>query len=216
VSSTDNAYGNTQNGYEYAKKGINVKFDNFLIFEEAPMKALDTALGNYATIARLFELINHISEDQFVLILKDLLGEKFSAQLFKLVIDLPEEQQMALLNHLQKKAHARTSSERRKLSRKPCLIPLTYLVRGRQFDGYILDINNNGVFIETGNAFFSGQEIIMTFAAPRNQKALTISGQIVWSSQEGIGVKFTRLTAHQREAIQAFSENESEVVTIKS
>ena len=180
------------------------------------MKALDTPLGKYAIIARLFELINHISEDQFIIILKDLLGDKFSAQLFKLVIDLPEEQQMALLNHLQKKAHTHNSTERRRHPRKPCLVPLTYLVGGRQFDGYILDINDHGVFIETGDAFSSGQEIIMTFAAPRNQKALTITGQIVWSSQDGIGVKFSRLTAHQRHAIQAFSENDAEIYKIRS
>ena len=74
------------------------------------MKAVDTPLGKYAIIARLFELINHISEDQFVIVLKDLLGDKFSAQLFKLVIDLSEEQQTVLLNHLQKKVQARHSS----------------------------------------------------------------------------------------------------------
>ena len=180
------------------------------------MKLLDTPLSKYPLIARLFELINHISEDQFVIILKDLLGDKFSAHLFKLVIDLADEQQIALLNHLQKRVNAPNSSERRRRARKTCLIPLTYLVRGRQFDGYILDINDHGVFIETGNAFFSGQEIIMTFAAPRNQKALTITGQIVWSSQDGIGVKFSRLTAHQRKAIQSFSENETEVLKIRS
>ena len=180
------------------------------------MKAVDTPLGKYAIIARLFELINHISEDQFVIVLKDLLGDKFSAQLFKLVIDLSEEQQTVLLNHLQKKVQARHTSERREHLRKPCLIPLTYRVQGRQFDGYILDINDHGVFIETGNAFFSGQEIIMTFAAPRNQKALAIIGQIVWSSQDGIGVKFKRLTAHQRKAIQAFWGKEAEVYKIRS
>lgn len=180
------------------------------------MTSFDTALGNYSIIARLFQYINHISEDQFVIVLKDLLGDKFSAQLFKLVIDLSEEQQIALLNHLQKKVHAHNSGERRRHSRKPCLIPLTYLVRGRRFDGYILDINAHGVFIETGNAFFSGQEIIMTFAAPRNQKALTITGQIVWSSQDGIGVKFSRLTPHQRKAIKTFSENNAEVYKIRS
>ena len=180
------------------------------------MKSFDTELGNYSIIARLFELINHISEDQFVIVLKDLLGDKFSTQLFKLVIDLPEEQQIALLNHIQKKVNAHNSGERRRHSREPCLIPLTYLVRGRRFDGYILDINDHGIFIETGNAFFSGQEIIMTFVAPRNQKALTITGQIVWSSQDGIGVKFRRLTAHQRKAIQAFSENKAEVYKIRS
>jgi Tfp pilus assembly protein PilZ len=180
------------------------------------MKASDTTSGKYPVIARLFELINQISEDQFVLILKELLKEQFSAQMFKLVIDLSDEQQAALLKHLHKKVDAHHSKERRGHSRKSCLIPLTYVVQGRQFDGYILDISNHGVFIETSNAFFSGQEIIMTFSAPRFQKPLTITGEIAWSSQNGIGVKFNDLTTHQRKAITEFSENKAEVYQIRS
>ncbi len=180
------------------------------------MKTSDTTVGKYPVIARLFELINQISEDQFVIILKDLLKDKFSAHMFKLVIDMSDEQQGALLKHLQKKVNAENSSERRKYLRKACLIPLTYVVQGRQFDGYILDISDHGVFIETGNTLFSGQEIIMTFSAPRYQKALRITGDIVWSSRNGIGVKFSQLTAHQQKAISAFSENKTEIYKIRS
>ncbi len=180
------------------------------------MNPSDTAVGKYPIIARLFELINHISEDQFILILKDLLKEQFSAQLFKLVIDMSDEHQAALLKHLQTKVDTIISEDRRRYTRKPCLIPLTYIVQGRQFDGYILDISDHGVFIETSNAFFSSQEIIMTFSAPSYQKPLTITGEIVWSSQNGIGVKFSQLNAHQHKAITEFSANKSEVVKIKS
>lgn len=180
------------------------------------MKATGMPTGKYPIIARLFDLINHISEDQLILILKELLKEKFSSQLFKLIIDMSDEQQAALLRHLQKKDHAIDNNERRGYSRKACLIPLTYVVQDRQFDGYILDISDHGVFIETGNVFFSGQEIIMTFLAPRFQKPLKITGEIVWSSQNGIGVKFNQLTAHQHKVITEFSKSHAEVIKIRS
>ena len=120
------------------------------------MKSTAIPHGKYPVIARLFERINHISEDQLILLLKELLKEKFSAHLFKLIIDMSDEQQAALLRHLQKKDDAHNSNERRGYPRKACLIPLTYVVQDRQFDGYILDISAHGVFIETGNVFFSG------------------------------------------------------------
>ncbi|MGD1969032.1 MAG: PilZ domain-containing protein [Desulfobacterales bacterium] len=180
------------------------------------MKATGMPHGKYPIIARLFDLINHISEDQLILILKELLKEKFSSQLFKLIIDMSDEQHAALLRHLQKKDHAIDNNERRGYSRKACLIPLTYVVQDRQFDGYILDISDHGVFIETGNVFFSGQEIIMTFLAPGFQKPLKITGEIVWSSQNGIGVKFNQLTAHQHKAITEFSKSNAEVIKIRS
>lgn len=180
------------------------------------MKASSTPFGKYPVLERLFELINHVSEDQLIMILKELLKDKFSDHMFKLVIEMSDEQQTAFLKKLQKKVHLNDSDDRRKYLRKTCLIPLTYAVQGRQFDGYILDISDHGVFIETGNAFFSGQEIIMTFSAPRYQKPLTITGDIVWSSQNGIGVTFKQLTAHQHKAIKAFSENKAEVYKIRS
>jgi Tfp pilus assembly protein PilZ len=186
------------------------------LFGELRMKATGRPYGKYPVIARLFDLINHISEDQLVLILKELLKEEFSSQLFKLIIDMSDEQQTALLKHLQKKDPAINNNERRRYSRKACLIPLTYVVQNRQYDGYILDISDHGVFIETGNFFFSGQEIIITFSAPRFQKPLKITGEIVWSSQDGMGVKFNDLTTHQRKAITEFSKSDAEVITIRS
>ncbi|MDH3827635.1 MAG: hypothetical protein OET21_09480, partial [Desulfobacterales bacterium] len=61
------------------------------------MTVSDTLSGKYPVIARIFDLMNHISEDRVLIILKELLKDKFSDHIFKLVIDLPDEQQSVFL-----------------------------------------------------------------------------------------------------------------------
>ena len=180
------------------------------------MTPSDTSSGKYPFIARLFELMNTISEDQLLLILKQLLKDKLSTHIFKLVIDMPDAQQVALLNKLEEAVQGASGKERRRKLRKACLMPVDYSIQGRRFKGYILDISTQGAFIETNDYYFSGQEIIMTFSVPHYQKPLTLSGEIVWSSQNGIGIKFGQLTSHQMDVIKAFSENTEHVYQITS
>ena len=180
------------------------------------MTKSDTPSGKYPIIARLFELMNTISEDQLLMMLKQLLKEKLSTHIFKLVIDMSDEQQVALLEKLEETVQGTGSKERRRQLRKACLMPVEYSIQGRQFKGYILDISTHGAFIETNEYYFSGQVIIMKFSVPHYQKPLSISGEIVWSSQNGIGIKFEQLTPHQIEVIKAFSENTEQVYHITS
>ena len=180
------------------------------------MKKTETPSGKYPIIARLFELMNTISEDQLLMILKQLLKDKLSTHIFKLVIDMPDEQQVALLQKLEETVQDASGKERRKNLRKTCLMPVDYSIQGRQFKGYILDISTQGAFIETNDYYFSGQEIIMKFSVPHYQKPLTVSGEIVWSSQNGIGIKFGQLTPHQIDVIKAFSENIEQIYQITS
>ena len=180
------------------------------------MTAPDTLSGKYPAIARIFDLMNRISEDRVLIILKELLKEKFSDHIFKLVIDLTDDQQVVLLKKLEKSTHPVSAHDRREHSRKTCLMPANYSVQNRRFKGYILDISVHGAFIETSDYFFSGQEIIMTFSVPDYQKPLTVSGEIVWSSQAGMGIKFSQLTSHQMKMIKAFSETAEEVYKITS
>lgn len=180
------------------------------------MAASKPPKGKYSVIARLFELMKNVSEDRLLLILKNLLRDNFTTHIFKLVIDMTDQQQALLLDALEKKTPGDDKRDRRGHSRKPCLIPIEYKVNGRTFKGYILDISAFGVFIETSDYFFGGQEIIMSFAVPNYQKPLKLAGEIVWSSQQGIGVKFTHLTQHQLDAIKYFSENQESVYEITS
>jgi Tfp pilus assembly protein PilZ len=180
------------------------------------MAASDTLSGKYPVIARIFDLMNRISEDRVLIILKELLEDKFSDHIFKLVIDLPDKQQKVLLKELEKSVHPVSTDDRREHSRKPCLMPVKYSVQNRRFKGYILDISVHGVFIETSDYFFSGQEIITTFSVPHYQKPLTVTGEIVWSSQNGMGIKFNQLTPHQTKMIKAFADTSEEVYKITS
>ncbi len=180
------------------------------------MTVLSLPSNKYNSIARLFELMNTISEDQLLLILKQLLKDQLSTHIFKLVVDLPDEQQTALLERLKKTVREIPRKDRREHPRKTCLMPVDYSVQGRQFRGYILDISAHGAFIETNGYFFSGQEIIMTYSVPPYQKPLRVTGEIVWSSQNGIGIKFSQLSPHQTEVIKSFSENLEKVYEITS
>ena len=45
---------------------------------------------------------------------------------------------------------------------------------------------------------------------------LTVTGEIVWSSQNGMGIQFGQLTPHQNKMIQIFSEMAEEVYKISS
>jgi Tfp pilus assembly protein PilZ len=180
------------------------------------MTAPGTLSGKYPVVARIFDLMNRVSEDRLLIILKELLKEKFSDHIFKLVIDLPDEQQALLLQQLEKSAQPLRTDDRRSHSRKACLMPAKYSVQNRRFRGYILDISVHGAFIETSDYFFSGQEIVITFSVPHYQKPLTVTGEIVWSSQDGMGIKFRQLTSHQIKMITAFSETAEEVYKITS
>ena len=77
------------------------------------MTTTDTLSGKYPVIARIFDLMNHISEDRVLIILKELLKDKFSDHIFKLVIDLPDEQQRILLKQLEKSAQPGSTEDRR-------------------------------------------------------------------------------------------------------
>ena len=139
--------------------------------------------GKYNTIARLFELMKIISDDQLLILLKDLLKDSLTNHIFKLIIDMTDEQQALLSEYLETSASTNDRNERRGHFRKLCLIPVDYKVQGRVFDGYILDISAFGVFIETYDYFFGGQEIIMAFSVPNYQKPLKLAVKSFWSSQ---------------------------------
>lgn len=180
------------------------------------MATVSPPAGKYGVIARLFELMSNISEDQLLLIIKELLQDNFTTQIFKLVIDMTDQQRNLLLEKLEEKIKKSERIDKRFHSRKPCLMPVDYRVNGHSFKGYILDISALGVFIETSDYFFSDQDIIIAFSVPNYQKPLNLAAEIVWSNQQGIGVKFTHLTQQQFNAIKFFSEKNEEVYEITS
>jgi Tfp pilus assembly protein PilZ len=153
----------------------------------------------YTTVPRIFELIHDLSPDQQFGLLKQLLKDNVTIQLFKLVVSLPEDQQKTLLKHLEELISQKGD---RRDSRKPCLITVNYAVDGRAFTNYIQDISPTGVFIESGESFAVGQNILMTFSFPDMEDSFRIGGEISRTTPKGFGVKFNYKSQLQKDVIQ--------------
>jgi hypothetical protein len=172
--------------------------------------------NKYTLTARLFKLVNNVSEEQLLILLKDLLKDQFTAHLFKLIIEMPDDQQLMLMERLEQTSAKSSSLDKRSLLRKPCLVSVEYTVGKRKFKSFMLDISTFGVFIETKTLFPVGKEIIMTFTLNNYQKPFRLTGEIIWSGSQGIGAKFKYLNRHQFDIIKSYSEKMDEVYEINS
>jgi Tfp pilus assembly protein PilZ len=65
------------------------------------MTAADPVLGKFSITARLFKLVGDMPKDQQLILLKQLLGDSVSAHLYKLIVEMTEEQQIILLEQMQ-------------------------------------------------------------------------------------------------------------------
>jgi Tfp pilus assembly protein PilZ len=89
-------------------------------------------------------------------------------------------------------------------SRIPCFLPVDYSTSDRVYQDFINNLSNGGVFIETAAPLRANQTISLIFSVPSLQKSFKISGTIVRTEQDGIGVRFTKkLTSYQKELINS-------------
>jgi len=92
------------------------------------------------------------------------------------------------------------SKGRRKHHRKPFFMVVDYTTQGHAYRDYIHNISAGGVFIETPMSFGIGQELSLTFALPTRQRHIRVSGEVVRTSPQGIGVKFKITRPYQEVA----------------
>ena len=80
----------------------------------------------------------------------------------------------------------------RKHPRRPCNQSTLFAAQNGVFEGSIKNISTSGVFVMAKRAFEVGQ--IINLALPfKNGKEVKIRGQIVWTNDEGFGIKFLRI-----------------------
>ena len=165
--------------------------------------------GRYKNLARLFEMVDGLSETQQILLLKQLKKNVLSAHLFRLIIELNEEEQGRLIDQLKEMTSTEIPEktinlDEREHPRKSCLIAVDYTSQDRTYSNYILDISASGVFIETGESLTVGQPLSIRFSFPDADEPLVVGGEVVWSSHKGIGVKFYGLDPSQQTRIKKF------------
>jgi Tfp pilus assembly protein PilZ len=181
------------------------------------MIASNEQLGNNSLISRLFKIVNGLSEDQQLILLKQLLKNNIANHLFKLIIDMSDYQQHVLLEELERlpadeipvKSVNLDENEvsMRGYTRKACVISVDFSFQNSFFKGHILDISPVGVFIETGESLPVGEIIKVAFSLPNHPKLLTLTCIVAWIGQNGFGVKFKKLTKHHEKIIISFVEN---------
>lgn len=167
------------------------------------------ASGRHSVLTRMFEMVSRLNEDQQILLLRQLDRKVLTSHLFKLIIDLSEEQQNHLLDRLSEMLSEEVPEktitlDEREAPRRTCTIAVNFESEGNKFQDTILDISAAGVFIKTEESLEVGQGISLRFSFPEGEEDVDISGEIVWRSTRGIGVKFFDLTPQHFERIKQF------------
>jgi uncharacterized protein (TIGR02266 family) len=120
-------------------------------------------------------------------------------RLVELITDMPEDKQQALLRDLEEE----TSKGARKHRRKPFIMVVDYVMQDRMYKGFIQDISAGGLFIETNKPFSVGENVTLTFPLPNQQEHIKITGEVVRTTSQGIGVKFKMADENQEAMVKA-------------
>jgi len=128
---------------------------------------------------------------------------RITARLIELIKNMPEDEQRTLLKDLEEKPF----EGRRKHVRKPFLMAVDYSTQDHVYKDFIQDISTGGVFIQTHMPFTVGQEVSLTFPLPNYQKHIKVTGEVVRSTTQGVGVKFKMADQDQTAMITSLLES---------
>ncbi len=180
------------------------------------MPLTNVKITKFDVISRLLHLMDTISEDQQLMLFKQLFKDSLANQLVKRIIDMSDNQRLILLKHLEEIAAETGNGDKRKNPRKDCLINVNMMLQGPRYNSYILDINQYGAYIETNEAFSVGQEMNLTFASPNSRQPLNITGEVIRKDDHGVGVKFQNLNGQEMATLRSFVEDREAVYEINS
>jgi Tfp pilus assembly protein PilZ len=145
-------------------------------------------------------------------------GRKYNvtlSRLIKTVVGMSEKQQLIMLRlaeellYRQKKpvlapdSQSAMTRSRPAHPRKPSSIIVNYAIGNRFYTDYIEDIHSDGVFITTDEDFTVGEELALAFSHPKFPDIFRVYGDIIYTTNDGIGVQFKNLSNPQRDRIKA-------------
>jgi Tfp pilus assembly protein PilZ len=184
------------------------------------MGSSEDRLGRVRVISKLYELINFLSEEQQISLIKQLFRDDLPNYIFKQIFDMPENQQLLIIDRLEEmtKEGGLWEEERinvvdidtRRGSRKPCVILVDFSSEDLSAQEFIRDISIGGAFIKTDQPLVVGQDIALSFSIPNFEKSFELAGKVVRSNGEGIGVKFINLTKKQQDIMVSLIEGMDE------
>ena len=181
------------------------------------MDEFGSPLGRFGTTARLFSLVDQLPKDQQLVLLKQLLGERITQHLYKLVLEMPEERRQQLFEQLMESppelAEVTTinldedDSPMRQIQRKACRLHAVCVLDASTFDGTVTDISTVGMFIRTERSVPVGKAIRVSCRLPGLERPLILNAETLRSDFSGIGVRLKDLRPEHDRAIRAFINN---------
>ena len=126
------------------------------------------------------------------------------ARLFVLINQLDKD---ALLQRLRPFRHPDFKWVR-EYPRIACYLVVDFAAGGRAYRGCIRDISASGVFIETPDAFKTGQKIALCFTITESDEMLPfkVLGKVMRIYPDGIGVQYENISNYQRDIINTLVE----------
>ena len=122
-----------------------------------------------------------------------------TGRLLRLILRMPLNEQGKLLEELEK----RFSFKKRRHSRKSYFSVVDYAVQDDRHTDFAQNISSGGVFIGTAASLSVGQVVELRLPFPFSREYVSISGEIAWRSDDGIGVKFNPTDSQQEETIES-------------
>ena len=164
-----------------------VVHESHLSAQEHEMEPTDHESRKYnVTLSRLIQTVVGMSEKQQLIMLR-----------------LAEE----LLYRHKKPEIARDTSaitrSRPDRPRKPSSLIVNFSAGNRFYTDYIEDIHPTGLFIGTKEDFKVGDELALAFSHPKFPDIFRVYGDIIYITEDGIGVQFKKLTQPQEDRIKA-------------
>lgn len=110
-----------------------------------------------------------------------------TSRLMKLILELDPEDKVVLLNDLEKKCEKNLNRNSRRL---PYFEEVYFSMRDKLVQGFIINLSETGIFINSHDKPEMNDEITMTFSPPGKSSFLKVKGVVVRNGQDGFGVEF--------------------------
>ncbi len=120
-----------------------------------------------------------------------------TSRLLNIILGMSLEQQLDLLNQMDKAGYGGARRHARIHLKKPWAVFFDPGTDKKPCADFIRDISRCGMFIETDRSFSVGEKITIRFEVPSSRKIYKLLGKIVRAQEKGMGVKFVRRVSEE-------------------
>ncbi len=93
--------------------------------------------------------------------------------------------------------------KRRAYPRKKVFGMVYYATSDKSFFGWVYNVSEGGVFIGTGEPLSPRTDVTLAFTMPESDIPIETKGEVMWTGQSGMGLKFKELNESTKGKIKS-------------